>query len=376
MMNRRTIGSLTVAAVMVVLGLACKGTGSSDSATGAAGDAASPVVSVTVAPIVQTTLRGYVETWGTVEPQQASASGPPASARVASPVAGIVGQVKCAEGQQVASGALLFTLDSRVADVAVTRAKQAVVFAEQLMARQEALGVGEATSQKAYQEAQQNLALARNDLAITQAQRALLDITAPLAGTVVSVSARPGDAVDLTSTLAEIIDLDRLVVSAGVRSADLSRVSVGQSVTLSPGSGRAPGASPSLTGGGRGDGGFRGAVVFIGSQIDSATDVARARVSVPARSGIRPGQFVSVRILVTEHRDRLAVPADGIITQDGSSTIAVVEGERAIRHAVTVGLRDGNLVEVSGQGLKAGLRVVAIGAYGLPDSTKIRIIDR
>ena len=332
-------------------------------------DTVSPIVAVHVAPIVRTTIHGYIETWGTVEPQPATERLPPASARVAAPVAGILAQVLCAEGQRVPKGAMLFRLDSRVVDVAVTKAKQSLQFAERAFERQKQLGAGEATSQKVYQEAEQNLVAAHNELANVQTQRALLDIEAPLAGTLVRVSGRPGDAIDLSTVLAEIIDLDRLVVSTSVRSADIARVRTGLPVTLtargSPSDASAP--APDT---------HRGTVVFIGAAVDGKNDTVTVRVSVPAGAALRPGQFVDARILVEERRDRLAVPVEGLVSEGGSSAIALVEGDKAVKRPVKAGLREGNLVEVEGEGLKEGMIVVAAGAYGLPKESRIRVIGR
>lgn len=331
-------------------------------------EAGPTVVAVHVAQIVSTTLRGYVTAWGTVEPQQATASQPPASARIATPVAGIVARVACAEGQHVSKGAVLFTLDSRVADVAVEKARQAVDYAAQAFERQKKLGPGEATSQRLYVEAEQNLAVARNELANAETQRALLTIPSPLGGTIVRVSARPGDAVDPASVLAEVIDLDRLVIGASVRSMDIPKLKIGQAVEVSlgsPGAGAAPG--PPAKG--------RSTVVFIGSQVDTKTDTVQVRTSVPAGAGLRPGQFVNLRIVADEQRDRLAVPVEAVVTDEGGSTISVVTGDTAVKRAVKIGLRDGSLVEVEGDGLKPGMTVVASGAYGLPKETKIRVIQ-
>ena len=330
-------------------------------------EAGPTLVAVHVAPIVQTTLRGYVPSWGTVEPQQATSNQPPASARIATPVAGIVAQALCAEGERVAKGTVLFRLDSRLADVAVEKARQAVQFAEQAFARQQRLGAGEATSQRLFMEAEQNLTIARNEVANAEAQRAMLVISSPLAGTLVRVSARPGDAVDPTSVLAELIDLDRLVISATVRSVDVPRLRIGQSVEVSLGSqGAAPSTSQVVS--------QRSALVFIASQVDSKTDTVVVRAMVPMGAGLRAGQFVNLRIVSEEHRDRLAVPVDSVVTDADGSTIAVVTGDTAVKRAVKTGLRDGNLVEVEGDGLKAGLTVVAAGAYGLPKETKVRVI--
>jgi membrane fusion protein (multidrug efflux system) len=354
LMKRPLLAGLVAVAVVVVALLAYRGL----TPGGATGDeTATTIVPVSVAKIARATLHDYVDTWGTVEPEQASESSPAASARVTTPVAGIVAQVKCAEGQRVSQGALLFTLDSRVADVAVARASQAVKFSEQALARQQKLVVGEATSQKLYQEAEQALAAARGEMAIAEAQRALLDIRAPLAGTIVKASARLGDAVDPTAGLAEIIDLERLVVTTGVRSTDMSRVRRGQPVTLD-GRGRS------------------GAIVYVGEQIDSRTDHAPVRVSIPRGAGLRPGEFLRIRIVVDERRDRLTVPVESIVTRDGVSTIAIVVGDKATRRVVKAGLRDGDLVEVEGDGVKAGMTVVTAGAYGLPGESRIKVIAR
>ena len=101
---------------------------------------------------------------------------PPASARVATPVAGIMARFAARKASVSREGAVLFRLDSRVADVAVDKATQAVQFAEQAFERQKKLGPGEATSQRLYQEAEQNLVAARNDLGSAETQRALLDV--------------------------------------------------------------------------------------------------------------------------------------------------------------------------------------------------------
>jgi hypothetical protein len=53
----------------------------------------------------------------------------------------------------------------------------------------------------------------------------------------------------------------------------------------------------------------------------------------------------------------------------------VVEGDVAKQRAVKVGLRDGGLVEVEGEGLSEGATVVTQGSYALPKETKVRILN-
>jgi multidrug efflux pump subunit AcrA (membrane-fusion protein) len=93
---------------------------------------------------------------------------------------------------------------------------------------------------------------------------------------------------------------------------------------------------------------------------------------------LRPGQFVTVRILYDEHRDRLAVPIDSVVTDANGrgAFIAVVTNNEATKQPVTVGIKDNGLAEIEGSGLREGTPIVASGAYGLPEKTRIRPISQ
>ena len=272
------------------------------------------------------------------------------------------------EGQRVTKGATLFRLDSRVADVAVEHARQGVRFAEQLVQRQEQLGPGEATSQKAYQEAKAQLTTAQSELNTAEAQRRLLDVKAPLDGTVVKVNSRPGDSVDPSTLLAEVVDLSRLVVSASIRSVDAAQVKRGQRVELSPGSGP-----------GRASGGASGTDGVEHDCLHRATGGHgnRHRHRARARATRRSAPSGPIRQRSRRHR-RASGPARRAGREhragQGGSEVAVVQGDTAIRTPVKTGIREGTLVEVEGEGLRAGVSVVVQGAYGLPAKSKIKIL--
>lgn len=301
-------------------------------------------VPVHIGKITRATLHSYVTAYGTIEPQPAGKNQLPASARVASPVAGVIGQTKCYEGQHVKTGDLLFQLDSRTANVAVETAEK--IFERQ----KKLLNVG-GTSEKALQEAEQQLASAR-------AQQALLQIDAPLSGTVVRVNTNPGESVDVKSALAEIIDLNRLIVAASIPADDIRNLKIGAPVKINSNSQSA-----------------NGKLAFIASRIDPKTGSAFARVAIPPDSGFRPGQFASLRIVSAEHKNVLAAPAESVTkTADGKTVITIVEGGKAIQKNIKAGLRDGNLIEVEGEDLKEGMPIVTTGAYALPAETKIRVI--
>src|SRR5437868_12589056 len=74
-------------------------------------------VAVRTAKIARATLHRYTECFGTIAPEQRRVGGNAfaASARVASPVAGVVLSSECIAGQSVEKGAVLFQLDDRAA---------------------------------------------------------------------------------------------------------------------------------------------------------------------------------------------------------------------------------------------------------------------
>jgi membrane fusion protein (multidrug efflux system) len=338
------------AAVLLVKGLGPRGAGEEE---GVVTD-----VGVHVGKIVRATLHRYVTAYGTVEPEPPGPGRPAGGALISAPVGGILAEIKCTEGRPVAQGALLFRLDTRLAEVAVAKAAKALQSAEQTYERQKKLLAADGTSQKSFQEAELALNTARSELAAAQTELSLLEIKAPLTGTVVRISARLGQAVEPNAVLAEVIAMDRLVVTAQVPSREAGRLKPGQPVEFGTGSKT------------------MGALVVVGKDIDSRTDTVLVRASLPPGSGFQPGQFLSLRIVSEERRDVLAVPEESIVSgPDGGTVLMIVEGDKAVPRPVKAGLRDAGLAEVEGDGLREGLVIVTTDAYNITGETKIHIIE-
>ena len=315
-------------------------------------------VAVHVGKIVRATLHGYVTAYGTVEPEPPGDGKPAAGAFVSSPVSGILSEIQCTEGRPVERGAILFRLDTRLAEVAVAKAAEALAYAQQTYERQKKLLAADGTSQKAFQEAELQLAIARNELAAAQTELSLLEIRAPLAGTVVRINARQGQAIEPNAVLAEVIAFERLVVMAQVPSREAGLLKPGQPVDFGAASAAA------------------GKLSVVGKDIDPKTDTVLVRAAIPAGAGFQPGQFVMIRIVSEERRDVLAVPEESVVPgPDGGTVLMMVEGDKAVPRPVKAGLRDGGLAEVEGAGLKEGLVIVTTDAYNITGETKIHIIE-
>ena len=324
-------------------------------------------VAVQKGKIIKTTLHRYVMAYGMVEPEPAMGGKPPASSKIAASITGILTQIHCEEGQQVKKGGLLFELDTRSADALIAKAEVAVEFSQKNFARKQQLNATDNISRKLYDEAEQLLQTARKDLLNAQTQRDLLQIKAPLSGTLAAIHFKVGESVSLNTVLADLIDLDRLNLVIHVPSQEAATLRLGQSIEISTGSTSAGNGTevPPIQ---------PGKLTFIGPQVDPFTDTVLVRASLNKDSGLRPGQFVSVRIIAEERLDRLAVPIESVVTREGSSVIAVVEGDSAKQKIIKPGLRDGVLIEISGEGLQEGMTIVTQGVYGLPPETRIRVL--
>jgi membrane fusion protein (multidrug efflux system) len=317
-------------------------------------------VAVHVGTVRRATLHRYVTAYGYVEPEPALGGRPPAGARLSPIVGGVLAQIDCVEGQRVNAGDVLFRLDSRMAEVEARKARQALEFARRAFARQQELLPTNGTSQRAYQEAQQQLDAARSDSAAAETALAYLRITAPLAGTVARLSATVGQFVDPSTVLAEIVDLHRLVVTASVPSREAAGLTAGMPVFLG-----ADSTAP------------RGSLRVVGRDIDPRTGTYKVQASIPAGARFTPGQFTDIRIVAETRLNVLTVPEVALVSRaEEGSWLMVVQGDSAVRRPVTVGLRDGGLVEVAGEGLVEGTTIVTDDAYSLPEVTKIRITGR
>lgn len=253
-------------------------------------------------------------------------------------------------------------LDARAADAAVVRARTSVTNAEKARARQAQLQAADGTSARALQESEDRLAATHAELAAAQLQQSQLAIRSPLAGTIARLTVKSGEWLDAGKEVGEIIDADRLTVALQLPSAEAVAVQTGQSAALFARLGADE--KPLAT----------GTVQFVAPIITAATDTVLVRLALPQASGVRPGKFAAARIVTEEHANKLAVPAESVVTDgEGHSTVSIVTGDVARQKSVQTGLRDGDLVEISGEGISEGATVVTVGSYGLPKETKIRL---
>jgi hypothetical protein len=122
---------------------------------------------------------------------------------------------------------------------------------------------------------------------------------------------------DLTPCLAELVDMDRLVVSANVAGRTGPQCEPGRSARPSR---RNPPTPSGLK------------LSSLTQNLDPTNGTVLLRAAIPPGSGLRPGPFVTLRIITGEHQDCLAVPVECVVRDaEEGDVVSVVEGNQAIR---------------------------------------------
>ncbi len=219
-----------------------------------------------------------------------------------------------------------------------------------------------AIPEKRLLEAKQNLEVARVELQTNRSRlqqrssqqgQAGIALTAPLAGELVDVSARPGSFVRSGDALFTIADPNRRWLNIQIPE------KFGQSISLASGAWLQISDEPSVL-----DASTGAQVVFVSKHVNSATRTVSAAIQYPATIGPSLlGARHAVQIYVNEPANKLAVPVSAIIDDGGQAVVYVQSGgETFARRSVVLGIQDGPWVEIQ-HGIEPGEWVVSQGAY-------------
>jgi membrane fusion protein (multidrug efflux system) len=300
-------------------------------------------------------------------------------------------------------------LDARRQAVATTRADHA---------RYKSLHEQGLLSALQMAEHETRLANAEADLRSAELQQSKSRLAAPISGVVTTVTTSPdGELVTERQSLAEIMELDDLVVDLDLGAGDILDVQPQQAVRVGiPGTDvvvegtvarvapaidpktrtfrvevalDAQGTAPRQDAGGgvasqepgRATGASREGAERTASPDSTGipraghgatVDAAGGRVP-PAgfpQSAVRPGMFVRAEIVAESRENVLLVPSSAVVVREGSPAVFVVEAQRALRRNLSPGLVTEDVVEVV-EGVSEGQLVVVSGQETLDDNAKV-----
>jgi RND family efflux transporter MFP subunit len=169
-----------------------------------------------------------------------------------------------------------------------------------------------------------------------------------------------GETVAANAPLLRIVELDPITAVFFVTERDYAQLQTGQSASLSTD------AYPEEV--------FRGTLERIAPVFREATRQARVELQVAnAALRLKPGMFVRATVMLERMEDAVIVPEQALTTRDGRTGIFLVsaDGDTAIWREVQSDIRQGDRVQVSGEGLTG--KVVILGQQLLDDGAPLRI---
>jgi RND family efflux transporter MFP subunit len=158
--------------------------------------------------------------------------------------------------------------------------------------------------------------------------------------------------------LLTVMDTSNVIARAHIPQASAALLKIGDPATVT-----APGMNKP----------FSGKVSLVSPALDPNSTTVEVWVQVKNPGArLKPGSSVQVSMVARSVPDALTIPAGALLTAQDGTTSAMVAGKdgRAHQKTVKTGIRDGDRLQIV-EGLQAEDRIVASGAYGLPDNSKI-----
>jgi RND family efflux transporter MFP subunit len=295
-------------------------------------------------------------------------------------VGGKIARIHVQEGDRVAKGQLLAELETESIRLQLKQAEAGVAVAEASHAdalrnkeRMDRLIKENAVSemqrekiQLAYDAAAAQLEQARAGLNLARHALDVSIMKAPFAGVIASKNAEVGDVINPmmggfgggAGGVLTLMDYSRVKIAVAVSSEDIGRIRKGQVAVLHVGS--FPGRE------------FRGSVRLVNLTADPLSKKFGVEVAFDNSDGaLRPGTFGDLAFEVQSHENALVVPQKAILE---NAYVFIVEGGKAVKKNVALGLQNTTMVEVL-DGLAEGVLVVVEGNFGLEEGAAVQVLE-
>jgi membrane fusion protein (multidrug efflux system) len=279
---------------------------------------------------------------------------------VSSEIPGRLKEIHFQEGQPVAKGAPLFTLDDSVYQAQLADADAKLKLAEQTHKRTATLFSNKYATAQSADESASNLAVNTAAVELARVQLDKAHIVAPFAGIVGLRHVSVGEYITAGQALVNLEAIDPVKADFRVPEKFLPAIKVGQTIRIKVDA--FPGDS------------FEGKVYAIDPRLDVAGRSLLVRALVPNKDQrLRPGLFARVTVLLQLKEDALSVPEQAIVPQGDSQFVFKIVDGKVQFTKVVIGTRREGRVEVI-EGLSAGDQVVTAGQLKLRDGSAVSVV--
>jgi RND family efflux transporter MFP subunit len=268
---------------------------------------------------------------------------------------GVIIELPVVLGQAVRADEILVKLHATEANARVTQARSQLSIIRRDLERERDLQAKGASTAETVRNLQDRLTASEALVRETEAQLGYAEVRAPFDGVVSRRFANHGDLAVPGHPLVEVEETNRFEVEAGIPDSLVAALKPGTPLACQAG-----------------DMKFTGTLAEISSSADTATRTISVKITVPAGTSVRSGQFARVDIPGTPVR-ALLVPTSAVSLQGQMERIFLVgEGSRAALRLVRTGATRGDRVEIL-SGLNAGDRIILSPDAALRDGQPLEV---
>lgn len=282
-------------------------------------------------------------------------------AEVVAKVGGEVRSLAVEEGDRVAAGQVLATLDGERLKLELEQARANLAKLEQDYRRNVELHEKGLLAAGAFENLKFDLDALKAAYELAKLEYGYTTITAPIDGVVSERMVKVGNTIAANTPVFRITDLDPLVAYLHVPEREFSKLAPGQQAEL------AIDAIPGKR--------YTADVVRISPVVDAGTGTFKVTLEVEDPAGeIKPGMFGRVGIVYDRRPDSLLVPRVAVMEDEAGDSVFVVRDGEVERRRVETGFVWRDELQIAA-GLDDDERVVTVGQAGLRDGARVEVIE-
>ena len=271
---------------------------------------------------------------------------------------GKVATIHFKEGQKVNKDDLLITLDDSIYKAELNQTEARLKLSQANTKRINALRKKGLSNEQEEDQAISELGVNKASRVLARTRLQKMAIHAPFAGTVGLRSISEGDYLSRGQDIVTLINSNPIKLEFRIPEVYLSEVAIGQSVDV-------------LVDAFRGEK-FSGEVYAIAPEVDvgGRSFMVRAQIANDDNRLV-PGLFAQVELVLERKENALLIPEAALMPAGDQQYVYRIEDGKAVRAEVSLGMRQGDLVEVI-SGLDAGAQVITAGQMKIMDGSKVQ----
>ena len=279
--------------------------------------------------------------------------------QIAAETSGRVSEIRFVEGDVVAAGAVLITLDDALVTAQLADADARLKLAKANYDRAASLRKSGTASQTTLDQAQSELSIQQAALDLIKTQHEKLSIRAPFPGVLGFRTISPGAYVTAGTPLVNLEKIDKLKVNFSVPEIYLSKLAVGQKIEIIADA--LPGAP------------FEGTIYAIDPAIDVNGRAIKVKATLDNEDRkLRPGLLARITVKGVP-RTAVTIPESALVPRGNDFLVYKTDNGKAKETKVLAGRRENGFVEII-EGVDVGQQVVIAGQARLRDGVNVEIV--